>query len=65
MSEKTISTVLERDSLVVNPPPAKTEPRILRVRKIDLEVNDPDIDMCACHCISYCTCNCDRGGLVS
>ena len=42
-----------------------SEPSILRVRRIELEVNDPDINMCGCHCISYCTCNCDRGGLVS
>lgn len=41
------------------------EPRIVRFRRINLEVNDPDISMCGCHCISYCTCNCDRGGIVS
>ena len=42
-----------------------SEPRVLKVRKIELEVNDPDISMCGCHCISYCTCNCDRGGVIS
>lgn len=39
-------------------------PRILAVRYIELEVNDPD-DTCRCHCISYCCCNCDRGGIIS
>jgi hypothetical protein len=65
MPEKSAGTVIERDEPIAEERTATPEPKILRVRRIDLEVNDPDINMCSCHCISYCTCNCDRGGIIS
>ncbi len=41
------------------------QPRVLTFRIVRLEKNDPDMTLCGCRCISYCSCDCDRGGLVS
>jgi hypothetical protein len=40
-------------------------PAILKSRKISLEYNDANLSMCDCHCVGYCSCDCDRGGFVS
>jgi len=65
MAEKSEHIAFASDLLEPKGHEVDPEPRILQVRRIELEVNDTDISMCGCHCISYCTCNCDRGGVIS
>lgn len=64
-TEKTEPLLEAEDVLIEDVLGDEEQPKILKTRKVNLEPNDPDISMCGCRCISYCSCDCDRGGIIS